>query len=1070
MKYEAGKNVSQQDMRNLVDEAVPVTEVAEDANGERGSAIVIALLIMALLTIFVAATLSRTATESTIMGNDSAEARSYSAAQASLETMSRNFNKIFDIRLAVTTQDITDVQTTYPDGFPGFTFDQRLRRMGADEIVTIKDGPFEGLNALRDPWLLDTSATDRNGVQVRLRRTFLNNRIPIFQFGIFYNDDMELSPGARFDFGGRVHANGHMFLRGGGRVNFSSRVTSSGEIVVDVARNGWSNSTDPALANAGFGDNIFIKDGDGVYQRLAFGNGSVLGGPDVAGTDPDMPDGSYNSAKWKSASANSRINVTPINDIFDGNLIARIRKLELPLRLGRNTDGDNRQNNSYIELIKRGRLAGDLESILYPKRYINTAGVQIVDDEVVQLSRYYNKPGIRVSLADSKSRLPGCNQSNGTAVTTACGIRLDGAADGQGGDKDNAVTPSVDDDYRGYQPVKMADNYEASRLNGFRMYTGTSYDGQPRQTWIKIELVTVDQSTLAVTTRDITADILSLGVTERLPEAPAGSALENYLQVSDNNYYKAFPDKDRSDSRAIIKLQRLAIPGPIMVADSDANGNFDEHVPRVGTQRLFSYVARERGYNIVRFNKNNYADSDYMPGGDAERKQCRRDVDINKAKTITSVNGVTTAHTDDIIVPVPIEMFDAREGLPNEYYGMTSPYENSQYRSNNAVPVNGVMSMVDIDVDNLRRLVNGEFNNLFPNNGTAYTTATGGRFTSAAIPTESVAGAPVNSLIMYVSDRRGDADFDGELDMEDVYGPNDGILQTGEDVNYRCDVLNADGTCNDANKPAFNSWEGDNYNVTTDVATASVMDHRYYRRGVRLINGSRLPGNQNNGFSFASENGVYIFGNYNATGVTTAPILATDDPTPADNYSPSGAAGQVPASVIADAVTVISNPWDNTIGTGGAGWSDAASFASPFLSGTYTGINGRPARETTVRAAILMGDTISSTLANPNQGGYGAQRLNGSVNNFKRFLEDWSPVSVGRQRMNYCGSLINLFNSRNNNGTFKYGMGRVYDAPLRNWTFDTSFLDAQRMPPGTPFFQYLQLTGFTRVNEEMPLP
>ena len=50
---------------------------------------------------------------------------------------------------------------------------------------------FQGLNARRDEWQLDSVATDNaNGVQVALRRKFLNNRIPVFQFGIFYDDDL----------------------------------------------------------------------------------------------------------------------------------------------------------------------------------------------------------------------------------------------------------------------------------------------------------------------------------------------------------------------------------------------------------------------------------------------------------------------------------------------------------------------------------------------------------------------------------------------------------------------------------------------------------------------------------------------------------------------------------------------------------------------------------------------------------------------------------------------------------------------------------------------------------------
>jgi len=231
--------------------------------------------------------------------------------------------------------------------------------------------------------------------------------------------------------------------------------------------------------------------------------------------------------------------------------------------------------------------------------------------------------------------------------------------------------------------------------------------------------------------------------------------------------------------------------------------------------------------------------------------------------------------------------------------------------------------------------------------------------------------------------------------------------------------------------------------TTSDAAAiAASYDHQYYRRGVRLINGLRIPGNydQTNdlntrGFTFASENGVYVLGNYNASG-----IASIGTPTPAADYNPQNTSAHVPASIVGDAVTILSNSWN-----------DAKSFRYPFDS------NSRVATETTVRFAMISGDARSSLENTPNQGA-GDPRMCGGVHNFKRFLEKWGGV-----RLNYVGSLINLYNARNNNGSYK-NTTKVYDAPNRNWVFDASFLDPTRLPPGTPYFQNIQLTGFQRVN------
>ena len=156
------------------------------------------------------------------------------------------------------------------------------------------------------------------------------------------------------------------------------------------------------------------------------------------------------------------------------------------------------------------------------------------DDEVTSKERYYNKTGIRISLADSKAKLPGC--ASGVAqmpVTTACGIRLDGSQDGQGANPGAGAS-------RGYTPRPMTDGYQATRINGERFYTG-------REAWIKIETIGYNPTTNIYETKDITQDILSFGVTEQAPTiTQSGSTvfsligLRQYGQPFRSSNYKDF--------------------------------------------------------------------------------------------------------------------------------------------------------------------------------------------------------------------------------------------------------------------------------------------------------------------------------------------------------------------------------------------------------------------------------------------------------------------------------------------------------------------------------------------------
>jgi lipoprotein-anchoring transpeptidase ErfK/SrfK len=71
----------------------------------------------------------------------------------------------------------------------------------------------------------------------------------------------------------------------------------------------------------------------------------------------------------------------------------------------------------------------------------------------------------------------------------------------------------------------------------------------------------------------------------------------------------------------------------------------------------------------------------------------------------------------------------------------------------------------------------------------------------------------------------------------------------------------------------------------------------------------------------------------------------------------------------------------------------------------------------------------------------------GGAENFPRFLEDWN-TSTGKKTFTYNGSMVVLFPSQY--ATSPWGMANVYDPPARNWAFDLNFMDAKKLPPGTP--------------------
>lgn len=989
---------------------------------EKGAAIVIVLFILALVSAFAALALLRMGAEAAAVGNENSEARSFYAAQGSLETMTRNFNKVFEVKLNPSVADINSIRTAPVAGLPNFNFNQELVQATDRVNVVLSGGPYSGLYAVRDTWRLRTTATDERGVQVQLTRNILNSRIPIFQFGVFYDDDLELYRPPRFSFGGRVHTNGNFFISPGAEgVYFNSRVTASNHIVTQSWRNWFTGDS----AN----NQTYIKNASGVDRQLLPTFGSVLntsnGAADNVFAGTDLPPSRRNAS------------FTTQTAIFDGNVEAETKKLRLPLKVGYPTD--------LVEMVRRGKKTPDGNGgDLYqpPGGPLQPVPVAAQDDEIMRPERYSNKTGIRISLADSKAKLPGCASGSGiNAVTGPCGIRIDGhsipTAAGIDQDATNTLTG-----VRGYTPLGMRLNttdstfgYRSTRVNGERLFVNG------RQIWVKVELVETDQATQSIISRDITEDFLSMGMTEAAPQTNAVMNIPAYTGTAANNGTATAPSTNLTataaqaastlpDSRSVLKIQRWLIPGPAIPGGSNVLTSF-------GTgANAYNYVQRypaaspsptptdaqiaagcATGCGAV-------DDLAVNPNSDAGVTDRERYAHLKRA----TVNNIANR----IVVPFPIQMFDTREGT---YFDerSTTYYPNHNLLSgatNDRLTRNGIMAMIDIDVSNLRRFLRGDFNGLFPTT-TPFAISKGGvGLVHTDVPQRE-------GWVVYVSDRRGDENFNGRLDMEDVYSPapgNSGTMQNGEDVNNDNVLNTAYGT------------ETERYNFQPMFADmAAVKDQRYYRRGIRMINATVLPGVYDSatpantrGFTFASENGIYIRGNYNATGVSSVPSTGN---TPFDNYLPMNTATHIPSSVVGDSVTILSNAWN-----------DAQSFSSPFNQAN------RVASTTQMRFAMISGDTIASREATPNQGGI-SPGLNGGVHNFKRFLEIWTG-----QRLDFAGSLINLFNSNNNNGSFKC-CNTVYNPPIRNWVFDSTFLDPSRLPPGTPFFQYIQTTGFERTND-----
>ena len=177
--------------------------------------------------------------------------------------------------------------------------------------------------------------------------------------------------------------------------------------------------------------------------------------------------------------------------------------------------------------------------------------------------------------------------------------------------------------------------------------------------------------------------------------------------------------------------------------------------------------------------------------------------------------------------------------------------------------------------------------------------------------------------------------------------------------------------------------------------------------GVRLVNAQTLPGR---GLTLATPNPLYVAGHFNCP----------DDAA----LGTTNTARALPASLVADALTLLSG-----------NWTDANSTSS---------LGSRPSVNTTVNAAVIAGMV-------PSAGASGSAPFSGGVMNLPRLLEDWGN---GARRLTINGSIISLFNSSRATAPW-LTPGNYYYAPTRDFNFDPNLLNSLRQPPATPELRVL---------------
>ena len=358
------------------------------SHSSKGFALASAMLIVLLLAGISAGTMYLVNTEARLVVTDMEGAQAFYGAEAGMEKMMADISLLYSAILAPTVSDIealdaTDNQPVIANiTYPEYNFD--VPNVSGEPIVevrTITSGPNEGLLAYITKLTLSVTALAPTASEVKMEREIEMALIPVFQFGLFSETDLSYFPGPGFDFAGRVHTNGNLFLATSATagLTFHNKITAVGDVIRAELANGLG------TVATGRTDPVWIPTAPGgcdgaqpACRDLDEAEGSKVGG--IASAD---------TAGWTTTS------LTTYNGyILNGDTGAKA--MDLPFVGG---------GLRAIEMIRRPEATEDPNSLVGKSRMYNMAQIRVlISDTAAE-----NPGGAGVRLANVAPYLSGGN-------------------------------------------------------------------------------------------------------------------------------------------------------------------------------------------------------------------------------------------------------------------------------------------------------------------------------------------------------------------------------------------------------------------------------------------------------------------------------------------------------------------------------------------------------------------------------------------------------------------------------------------------------------------------------------
>src|SRR6185437_312298 len=352
----------------------------------RGFTLIAALLMLVLMSAAAIGLFMMVNTEAASGGHDLQNGIAYRKAEGGIEHMTSDLADLFTNIQNPSPATIRGLTSKNPDPstYVDYTFTPNVD--ASDKPITnwstVPAGTFQGLYAQTlDVNLLATAQTKLND-QASIMRTVQLDMIPVFQFGVFSEPDLAFVNNPSFDFAGRVHTNGDLYLDAaqGATVTFHDKLEAYGNVIREVWPNGVGanlnkgtikiptsgngcDGTQPGCKamDASWGSVVGLPPIPNASNPTAQQNTSVKWNPTTSKTAYNgmITDGDWGNTTYGTGALNLNLPFVSGSDITNGNQTALQHQILSPPPTGEDPASPLGQSRLYNEAQIRILLADD---------------------------------------------------------------------------------------------------------------------------------------------------------------------------------------------------------------------------------------------------------------------------------------------------------------------------------------------------------------------------------------------------------------------------------------------------------------------------------------------------------------------------------------------------------------------------------------------------------------------------------------------------------------------------------------------------------------------------------------